>query len=137
MGRKTRSVVPAGVRKARDESAWWRRRRVKRSPMPAPLWEAAVSLARTGGTYATARALGVDYGSLARRVAAVQAGRHESAASARAFVELGGAPFLGAPAPSAVVELCATDGARLVIQLGPSCPLDVVELVQRFRERRA
>ena len=105
--------------------------------MPAELWEEAVSLARTEGIYAVARALRVDCGSLARRVAEAPAGRDAGASRAPAFVELGGAPLLGAPAPSAIVELCAADGMRLVIQLGPSCPLDVAELVQRFRERRA
>ncbi len=137
MGRKARRVLPARVRKARDEIARWRRTRVKRSPMPAELWDAAIWLAQAGGTYATARALGVDYGSLARRVAEAQGGRGGRATSGPAFVELGGAPLLGAPAPAAVVELCATDGGRLVIQLGASMPLDVAELVQRFRERRA
>jgi hypothetical protein len=105
--------------------------------MPAELWEEAVSLARTEGTGAVARALRIDCGSLARRVAEAQAGQDASASRAPAFVELGGAPFLSAPAPSAVVELCAPDGMRLVIQLGPSCSVDVAELVQRFRERRA
>jgi hypothetical protein len=105
--------------------------------MPAELWDAAISLARDGGTYATARALGVDYGSLARRVAEVHSGGDEGATSGPAFVELGGAPLLGAAAPLAVVEMSDAQGVRLVIQLGPSSALDVAELVQRFRERRA
>jgi hypothetical protein len=105
--------------------------------MPVQLWAEAVSLARAEGTYKVARALRVDCGALSRRVAEAQAGRAEGAANAPAFVEVGGAPFLGVSPPSAIVELSAADGARLVIQLGPSCPLDVAELVQRFRERRA
>jgi hypothetical protein len=106
--------------------------------MPAELWDAAMSLARDGGTYATARALGVDYGSLARRVAEVQAGRDAGGRSGPGFVELGGAPLLSAAAASAaVVEMSDAQGVRLVIQLGPSMPLEVGELVERFRERRA
>jgi hypothetical protein len=106
--------------------------------MPAKLWDAAVSLARSEGTYAVARALRVDYGSLARRVAAGGGGRDGGAASARAFVQLGGAPFLGTPAPAGpVVEMSDGDGVRIVIRLGPGSPLDVAGLVQRFRERRA
>ncbi len=137
MGRQTGSGVAARVRQARDEIAQWRRRRRQRSPMPAELWEEAVSLARTEGTYAVACALRIDCGSLSRRVAEAQVGSDAVASSAPAFVEVGGAPFLGTLAPSAVVEVCAADGMRLVIQLGPSRALDVTELVQRFRERRA
>ena len=137
MGRKTGDGVRARVRKVRDAIALWRRTRRTRSPMPAELWDEAVSLARTEGTYAVARALRIDCGSLARRVAEAQAGRDAGSTNAPAFVELGGAPFLGAPPSSAIVELHAADGMRLVIQLGPSCPLDVAELVQCFRERRA
>ena len=96
--------------------------------MPAKLWDEAVSLARTEGTYAMARALRVDYGSLARRLAAARAG---------AFVPLGGTPFLGPSVPAGpVVELFGADGMRLVIRLGADSPLDVVGLVQGFRERR-
>ena len=137
MGRKTRSGVRARVKKVREQIALWRRTRGKGSPMPAKLWEAAVSLARSEGTYSTARALGIDYGSLARRVAEVRGGGEESAASGPAFVEVRGAPFLGAPAPSAVVEMSDPQGVQLVIRLGPSSALDVAELVQRFRERGA
>ena len=138
MRRKTGSGVPARVRQVRDEIALWRRRRGKRSPMPAKLWDAAVSLARSEGTYAVARALRVDYGSLARRVAAGGGGRDGGAASARAFVQLGGAQFLGTPAPAGpVVEMSDGGGVRIVIRLGPGSPLDVAGLVQRFRERRA
>lgn len=106
--------------------------------MPAKLWEAAVSLARTEGTYAMARALRVDYGSLARRVADTRGGKDESAERAPAFVPLGDAPFLGLSTPAGpVVEMSDADGVRLVIRLGTGSPLDVAGLVQRFRERHA
>ncbi len=106
--------------------------------MPATLWDEAVSLARTEGTYAIARALRVDYGSLARRVAEARGGGDGRASSGRAFLQLDGAPFLGTLAPAGpVVEMSDGDGVRLVIRLGTSGPLDVAELVQRFRERRA
>ena len=136
MRRKAGDGISARVRRVRDQIALWRRTRRTRSAMPVQLWAEAVSLARTEGSYRVARALRVDYGSLARRVAEAQAGSAEGAASAPAFVELRGAPLLGV-SPSAVVELLTADGARLVIQLGPSSSLDVAELVQRFRERRA
>ena len=104
--------------------------------MPATLWDAAVSLARTEGTYAIARGLRVDYGSLARRMAEARGGGDGRASSGRAFLPLDGAPFLGALA-GPVVEMSDGDGVRLVIRLGSSGALDVAELVQCFRERGA
>jgi hypothetical protein len=60
------------------------------------------------------------------------------AARAGAFVELSGAELLGASASAGpVVEMSGGDGVRLVVRLGPGTGLDVAELVQRFRERRA
>ena len=139
MGRKASLGVPARVRRIRDEIAVWRRGTGgKRSPMPSKLWSAAVSLARTDGTYAMSRALRVDYGSLARRVAEAGAGKAGSASRAGAFVPLGGPPFFGTSAPSGpVVEMFDAEGVRVVIRLVADSPLDVVGLVQRFRERRA
>ena len=138
MGRKARNGLPARAREVRDQIALWRRTRGKGSPMPAKLWDEAVSLARNGGTYPIARALGIDYGSLARRVAEARRGGDGGAASASAFVELSGAELLGASAPAGpVVEMSDGDGVRLVIRLGPGTELDVAELVHRFRQRRA
>jgi hypothetical protein len=106
--------------------------------MPSKLWSAAVSLARTDGTYAMSRALRVDYGSLARRVAESGAGKAGIASRGGAFVPLGEASFLGMSAPSGpVVEMFDADGVRVVIRLSADSPLDVVGLVQRFREWRA
>ena len=137
MGWKARNGLPARTREVREQIALWRRTRARRSPMPAKLWDEAVSLARHGGTYATARALRVDYGSLARRVAEARRGTDGDEASAGAFVALSGAQLLGASAPAGpVVEVSDGDGVRLVIRLGTGTELDVVGLVQRFRERR-
>ena len=74
MGRKTGDGLPTRVKKVRDQIVRWRRSRRQRSAMPAPLWDAGVSLARSKGTYAMAQALRVDYGSLARRVAEARGG---------------------------------------------------------------
>jgi len=138
MGRKACNGYPARAREVRDRIALWRRTREKRSPMPAKLWDEAVTLARDGGTYAIARALRVDYESLARRVAEARGGKGGGEASAGAFVELSGAELLGASRPAGpVVETSDGDGARLVIRLGTGQQLDVAGLVQRFHERRA
>jgi hypothetical protein len=106
--------------------------------MPAGLWAEAVALARSGGTYATARALGVDFESLARRVAEARAGAEGGPVHAGAFVELSGAQLLGAAAPAGpVVEMSDGDGVRLTIRLGGGAPLDVAGVVHGFCRRRA
>src|SRR5271170_4547186 len=48
----------------------WREVRPKRRPMPAELWEEAASLARELGVNRVRPEVGLDYGSLRRRVAA-------------------------------------------------------------------
>ena len=47
----------------------WRRERTKRSPMPAHLWDQAVSLAGQMGVNPVAAAVGLSYTSLSQRVA--------------------------------------------------------------------
>ena len=138
MGRKTRSTLPARVKVVRDQVALWRRTREKRSPMPAELWAEAVALARSEGTSPIARALRVDFQSLARRVAEARSGQDGAAAHAGAFVELSGAQLLGGAAPAgSVVEMSDGDGLRLTIRLGGGTPLDIAGVVHGFCRRRA
>ena len=101
--------------------------------MPAELWAGAVALARSEGTYRIARALRVDYQTLARRVAETE---HERSNEARpdGFIELRGADLL---AGTTVVELSDADGARLTIRLGGGTSLDAATLVSAFRRRGA
>ena len=61
MRRKQRREVSARLRQARSRIERWRRTRERRSPMPEPLWEAAVALAEREGVYCTARALSLNY----------------------------------------------------------------------------
>jgi hypothetical protein len=138
-------AVTAGARAVRARIADWRRTREKRSPMPAALWGDAVALARREGTFGVARAVGVDFESLARRVAEARAGTagEEPAAAgagptASGFVEVSGAQLLGVSgAAGAVVEVADGDGARLTIRLATATALDVAGVVAGFRGRRA
>ena len=137
MGHKAHDGLGARARELRDQIARWRRTREKRSPMPAELWAEAVGLARSGGTYPIARALQVDYESLARRVAEADAGERGGTPAA-AFVELTGAQFLGSSAPAGpVVEMADADGVRLTIRLTGGSALDVAAVVHGFRRPRA
>ena len=107
--------------------------------MPAELWGEAVSLAQSEGVAAVARALRVDYKSLARRVDAAERGfdgsgreLHSGGRTGRGFVEFRGAQLLGA-APAAregtVVEMIGAADVRVTIRLGVGEKLDVGELL--------
>jgi len=138
MGHRTGNGVGARVRELREEIEHWRRTRAKRSPMPAELWHAAVALARDGGTYPIARAVRVDYESLARRVAEVGASERAGAAAPAEFVELTGAQLLGASSASGpVVEMADAEGVHVTIRLAGGAQLDVAEVVHGFRRPRA
>jgi hypothetical protein len=103
--------------------------------MPAALWAGATALARTHGAYRIARALRVDYQSLARRVAEAGGVAGPSGAPSASFVELRGADLIGG---ATVVELSDGDGSRMRIQLGAGSTLDMAAaLVGAFRRRAA
>ena len=120
----------------------WRATRTKRSPMPAPLWDAAMRLAQRHGIYPIARRLRVNYGSLKGRVGGGASASERSTAprSAAPFVELrpptlrsGASP----PPPGPSVELVDARGATLTIRLGIGERLDVAGLARAFWTRRA
>lgn len=133
MARTTGPGLPAGVRELRRRIEYWRRTRERRTVMPAELWREAVALARRGGVYAVARAVGIDFGSLRRRMA--EAGAvGSSGPDARSFVELSGAQILGAAssaASGAVVELSDRDGNRLTVRLAAGAGVDSVAALIR------
>ena len=88
-------------------------------------------MARASGTYAIARALRVDYQSLARRVAEAGGERAEVTRSG-GFVELRGADLLGG---ATVVEASDADGARLTIRFGAGTEVDAAAMLGAFRRR--
>ena len=66
----------------------WRKTRKRCSSIPDGLWAAAVELARQYGVNKTARALGLDYYSLKRRLeSGIHPGLYEAKGGAR-FIEL-------------------------------------------------
>jgi hypothetical protein len=115
---------------------YWRRTRTKRSPMPKRLWSAAIALARTGGVYPTANALGLKYESLKCRVATASAAAKEaeSPSSRPAFFQLGPVAALP-PSGGSVVELCDGD-AKLTIRLPDAAVPDVLGFATLWLERR-
>ena len=134
MGRMVRATVTdPRVKEVGERIALWRRTRRRRTPMPAELWAKAVALAQTTGIYRVARALRVDYQTLARRVA--EAGGAQAGHAVRGgFVELSGADLIGG---ATVVEVTDADGARMTIRLGAGAEIDAAALLGAFRRRAA
>ena len=92
--------------------------------MPAALWVAAVDLARRHGLTATARALDLDYGTLKRRLAAVDPG---PPAGTLSFLDLGVVAPGGLGA--CVIAVDGPRGRRLRLQVSDLRVPDLLALV--------
>jgi hypothetical protein len=125
------------VRQARAGIEKWRKARKKRSPMPEPLWAAAVELAQSEGVYPIARALRVNYQSLQCRVAIASSTTRPRTGAPQGFVELKSPlPIAPPPLPAGpVLELSDGNGATLTIRLPSASELDVERLAGAFLQR--
>jgi hypothetical protein len=137
VGRKKNRQPDTLIDPLRQQIEHWRQMRAKRSPMPEPLWRAAVGLAREQGVYAAAQALRLSYDSLRRRTEAAGVARRVSRDSrpgrqpSATFVELPPTLTVAAPGPSGpIVEVVGPGGQRLTVRLR-SGDLDVAELIRR------
>jgi hypothetical protein len=143
VGRKKARLPEARIEPVRRQIEHWRQKRAKRSPMPEPLWRAAVGLAREHGVYAAAQALRLSYDSLRRRAEAVGVARrmrrdrgHVQEPPAM-FVELPPALSIAPAGPSGlVVEVVGSSGQRLTVRLRGG-ELDVAELIRACWSGRA
>ena len=110
-------AFPAQLEALRRRFKQWRRARRIGSRIPEPLWSAAVKLAEAHGIHPTAKALGVDYYSLKRRLDEKSVSRSRGAAPAggAAFVELPVAARTGIS--ECILELEDIEGAKMRIQL--------------------
>ena len=97
-----------GVRRRLDR--WRRTRRSPRSPIPAPIWESAVAVARAHGLYRTARALRLDYGALKGHLEPTA--RAATVVPPTAFVEL--APITSPLLDDCVIEV---DGRQTMLRI--------------------
>lgn len=148
MGKRNTEPLPEEVERLRMEVQEWRR--TKAGPgaaMPQELWETAVRLARAFGVCRIARATGLDYvwlrKKLERRVGVAPAAIELSAPT---FLEVpvdlvlsgqGGAEGRKAEPPvqdRTLIEVAAADGSRMRIQLG-SGSLDAAGVVAAFLGR--
>jgi hypothetical protein len=139
VGRKKTRLPDARIEPLRQQIEHWRRMRAKRSPMPEPLWRAAVGLAREHGVYAAAQALRLSYDSLRKRTEAARDARrvHGESRPQATFVELPPVLLSAAASPSGpMVEVVGPSGQRLIVRLR-SGDLDVAELIRACWSGRA
>ena len=137
MAQRTRLAAAERVQQLRKRIDHWRSTRVKLWPMPAELWDEATVLARELGVHTVQRALRVNHESLRRRVedGTTPIGSAEAVGE---FVELSGAQLLGLPvAAGPVIELSDGNGVRLTVRLAAGSTLDMAQLMEAFRGRRA
>jgi hypothetical protein len=104
-----------------------------RRPVPAELWELAVSAAKKHGIYAVSQALRLHYARLKHRVekGSRRQGYRESSQGRQSFVELVGAtPLVGTSAMGCQIEIVRHDGSRLSMQTAGS--LEAAGMVAAF-----
>ena len=123
---------PSRLEALRRRFKQWRRTRKIGSRIPEPLWSAAVKLAEVHGIHPTAKALGVDYYSLKKRLEEKSVSGSPMAAPANGarFVEL------AAPVPmtaqECILELEDVAGAKMRIHFkGIEAP-DLAALSRSF-----
>ena len=125
-------------------SEWRERHGGRGRPIPAELWDAAVTVARNEGVAQTARALGVDRRRLERLAATEQPALAASALRVAPppsvalppsvdFVQLDAEAFC--PRGLTVVQLEGADGERVRVELSGASAVDVVALSRAFWSR--
>ena len=127
------SVQDPGLRATRRALDRWRRSAGRGRSIPPALWERARALAGAHGVARTARALGLDYSSLAKRMPATarRGGDDRRLERASAFVELQ-VPTGATPSrrPSCRLELSDGGGTRLCLELGGAEPAAIAALAR-------
>lgn len=119
-------ALPDDLRRAQTQFQAWRKQRQPGGRIPSPLWQLAVRLVSTHGLSPTATALGLDYYSLKKQVAAA-AGPTQP--SRPAFVELPAALVAG---KQARFELDNGTGATLRVHLVGYDTADLEVLTRHF-----
>jgi hypothetical protein len=127
------SVRALGLTAARRALDRWRRSAGRSRRIPLELWERARELAHAHGVSRTARALGLDYYALAKRMQGTKRrdGHGSGVDAASAFVELqmpaGATPWRG---PSCRLELSDGGGTRLRVELSGAGAREIAALAR-------
>jgi hypothetical protein len=94
--------------------------------MPEELWRAAAELTKSHGISAVARALGLNYGNLKRRVCGSQRGAQRALGAQPLFVEIERAPAV--LEPRCVFEIEDRCGLRMAIRFEGQSPAELAAL---------
>jgi hypothetical protein len=128
MSRITIGASPVALDEVRRQFEKWRQSRVKLEPIPADLWQLAVSAARHHGIYPVSRELHVEYSRLKREVGGPTPSARCNRSPASGFVEV----RVPAPVvtPECVVEMERPDGGRMRVRV--SAPEHLAALSRSF-----
>lgn len=112
----------------------WRRRGGggRGSRIPEDIWDEAVSVSRTAGLYATARALRFNYDKL-KQLAASKSPRPNKQATGFVTLQLPQRPN----GLKVVIDLAGQDGELMRIDVSGGSAMDVVALAHAFWQRRS
>jgi len=113
MGTSKGQALPPRLQAARRRFQHWRRTRKVGSRIPNPLWATAVKLAEAYGIHRTAKALGLDYSSMKKRVESASQSAVAASAKAATFLELSAPVGLGMS--ECILELEDVEGAKMRI----------------------
>ncbi len=145
MGTRETRDLPFRLHRLLGRFERWRRTRKAGARIPEPLWSSAVKAAGAFGVHRTARALGVDYYALKKRVegkpgGAKRAGRRPAATASKGSAATGGTTFVELP-PAAwpgsgecIMELEDASGAKLRVHLKGLGAPDLAALSRSFRQ---
>ena len=113
----------------RQQVESWRKAKVANEPMPEPLWEAAIELAKIYGVSPVQRILRIDYRGLERRALGIIKPPAKARPVRPSFVEL---PPLPARRVEHHVELEDGTGRRLSVRVAGGSLAEVLPLAQAF-----
>ena len=117
----------------------WRTTRKKKCPIPEPLWEMAVNLSRRYPLNTICQTLGLNWGTLRKKIDQLSGNAQASVCESLSFVELKlkgddlHSPF--AHSRNCAVELMRPDGVVMKIFASSDTPLNLSELCKTFLEK--
>ena len=133
MNHESTTPIPEPILQLQRQLDQFRSAQPRRTKLPEPLWQAAVSLARQHGIHPVAHPLRLDYMQLKKRLGGVS--RHQRKLNRQAFVEL--ITPRSAALAECVIEFESVSGSKMRIQWRAATPPDWASLLRAWREARA
>jgi hypothetical protein len=127
---RQRGVISEVYAEVQRQFEQWRSTQPSRSRLPESLWQSAVDLAKEHGVNPTAKALGLDYGGLRKRLTGSSGQRRKPVPAG--FVELV-APR-SVKWEECVIEFESARGSKMRVQWKASAPPDWPSLLRAWRD---